>query len=164
MESQSMGEKLGRRIQKRRMDSSPIEGVGTFIYCISTQRYLFLLRNNSKYSGTWGLAGGKVESNERVLISLYRELNEELGIDFTNTKVIPIEKFTSDNGNFQYHTFLIPVTEEFIPVLNQEHRGYCWVYLDDYPKPLHPGVWRTINFDAVIAKIKTVETVLDTAF
>lgn len=159
-----MGKKLGRGIQKRSMDSSSIEGVGTFIYCINTQRYLFLLRNNSKYAGTWGLAGGKVESNELVLESLYRELNEELGFNFTGTKVIPIEKFTSDNGHFSYHTFLIPVTEEFIPSLNHEHRGYCWVYLDDYPRPLHPGVWRTINFDAVIAKIKTVETVLDTAF
>jgi len=155
-----VGQKLGRRIQSRSMDSSHIEGVGTFIYCATTQRYLFLLRNSSKYSGTWGLAGGKIDAGEQVLVSLYRELTEELGFDFSDTKVIPIEKFTSDNNKFSYHTFLIPLNEEFVPVLNDEHRGYCWVSLEDYPKPLHPGVWRTINFDAVIKKIKTLETIL----
>lgn len=155
-----MGEKLGRRVQRRRMDSSPIEGVGTFIYCSTTSRYLFLLRNTKKHAGTWGLAGGSIESGEQLLESLYRELAEELGYDFSYNKVIPIEKFTSDNAKFTYHTFLIPVDEEFVPFLNHEHRGYCWVSLEDHPKPLHPGVWRTINFDAVVNKIKTLESVL----
>lgn len=155
-----MDQKLGRRIQGRILDSSLIEGVGTFIYCITTKRYLFLLRNNSKYSGSWGLAGGKIDDGENVLESLYRELSEELGFNFTHAKVIPIEKFTSDNAKFIYNTFLIPITEEFVPILNDEHRGYCWVALEDYPKPLHPGVWRTINFEAVAIKIKTLETIL----
>jgi 8-oxo-dGTP pyrophosphatase MutT (NUDIX family) len=155
-----MGQKLGRRIQGRTVDASLVEGVGTFIYSTSTQRYLFLLRNTTKYSGTWGLAGGKIDANEQILESLYRELREELGYDFTNDKVIPIEKFTSDNGNFSYHTFLIPVVEEFTPNLNYEHRGYCWVSLEDHPKPLHPGVWRTVNFKSVVDKIKTLEAVL----
>ena len=155
-----MGQKLGRRVQGRAVDTGYIEGVGTFIYCTSTQRYLFLLRDSSKYSGTWGLAGGKIDTGEQLLDSLYRELEEELGYNFAAAKVIPIEKFTSDNNRFSYNTFLIPVEEEFVPELNYEHRGYCWVRLEDHPKPLHPGVWRTINFEAVSSKIKTLEEVL----
>lgn len=155
-----MGEKLGRRVQKRHVDSSPVTGVGAFIYCNTTHRYLFLLRNTKKYSGTWGLAGGGIEPGEFLLDSLYRELGEELGYDFNHSKVIPIEKFTSDNNKFHYHTFLIPIIEEFVPFLNSEHRGYCWVSLDDHPKPLHPGVWRTINFKEVVDKIKTLEAIL----
>ena len=73
------------------------------------------------------------------------------------SKVIPIEKFTSDNGRFAYHTFLIPVDTEFTPILNEEHRGYCWVQLEDHPKPLHPGVWRTVNGKATLDKLKTLE-------
>jgi 8-oxo-dGTP pyrophosphatase MutT (NUDIX family) len=142
------------------LDSGHIEGVGTFIYCTSTHRYLFLLRDSAKYAGTWGLAGGKINANEHILESLTRELKEELGYEFHNVKIVPIEKFTSDNGHFSYHTFLIPIGEEFTPILNEEHRGYCWVRLEDHPKPLHPGVWRTINFEAVASKIKTLETVL----
>lgn len=155
-----MGEELRRGIQTRKLESDIIEGVGTFIYCISTQRYLFLLRNTHKYFGTWGLAGGRIDPGEQLLTSLYRELSEELGFDFTDTKVIPIEKFTSDNSKFSYHTFLIPILEEFTPNLNHEHRGYCWVALEDHPKPLHPGVWRTVNFKSVMSKIKTLEAVL----
>ena len=155
-----MGKKLGRRIQRRSLDSGIIENVGTFIYCTLTHRYLFLLRNTKKYSGTWGLAGGGIETGENILDSLYRELNEELGYDFSKTKVIPIEKFTSDNNKFIYHTFLIPIDEEFVPDLNNEHRGYCWVELEDHPRPLHPGVWRTINFTSVVEKIKTLESIL----
>lgn len=155
-----MGQKLGRRIQKRRMESGPLEGVGAFIFCTSTKRYLFLLRNASRYSGTWGVVGGKIESGELILESLLREMTEEIGGTIPNAKLIPLEKFTSDNDKFIYHTFIVPVEEEFVPVLNSEHRGYCWVSLEDHPKPLHPGVWRTINFDAVVAKIKTLEAVL----
>lgn len=142
------------------MDLSPIEGIGAFIYCVTTHRYLFLLRNTKKHSGTWGLAGGATEPGELLLDSLYRELQEELGLDFTQFKIIPIEKFTNDKNKFTYHTFLLPVQEEFVPDLNYEHRGYCWVSLDDYPKPLHPGVWRTVNFKEVVDKIRTLEAIL----
>ena len=155
-----MGEKLGRRVQKRTMDSSPIESVGAFIYCAKTQRYLFLLRNSSKYAGTWGVVGGKVEANEQIIESLAREIEEELGGTIRGAKIIPIEKFTSDNGNFTYHTFISPVVAEFVPKLNDEHCGYCWVRLEDHPRPLHPGVWRTINFEAVASKIRTLESIL----
>lgn len=155
-----MAEKLRGRIQRRHMDAGFIEGVGAFIYCITTKRYLFLLRNTKKYAGTWGLAGGSVETNEYILTSLYRELEEELGYTFTDEKVIPIEKFTSDNGKFSYHTCVIPIKEEFAPVLNHEHRGFCWVPLEDHPKPLHPGVYRTLKFQSVVDKIKTLEQVL----
>lgn len=155
-----MAEKLGRRIQSRRMDTSTLKGVGTFVYSIATKRYLFLLRNNGTYAGSWGLPGGKVEPNEYLIDSLYRELQEEIGYDFTNAKTIPIEKFTSENNRFHYHTFLIPVYDEFVPLLNHEHDGFCWVKLKDHPKPLHPGVYRTIRFDAVAEKIATLEKVL----
>ena len=142
------------------MDTSTLENAGAFTYCTSTQRYLFLLRNQGKYSGTWGLVGGKIEDGESIIESLLREIFEELGGTIRDPKLIPIEKFTNESGNFTYHTFIAPVDQEFVPILNDEHRGYCWVTLDDHPKPLHPGVWRTINFKAVISKIKTLESIL----
>jgi 8-oxo-dGTP pyrophosphatase MutT (NUDIX family) len=134
-------------------------GCGAMIYCTATNRYLFLLRNNGRYSNTWGLVGGKIELNETVQQGLEREIQEELGGMIQDAKLIPVEQFTSDNGNFVYHTFLIRVEEEFVPVLNDEHRGYCWVELKDHPKPLHPGIWRTIKFGSVINKLKTLEQI-----
>jgi 8-oxo-dGTP pyrophosphatase MutT (NUDIX family) len=137
------------------------EGVGALIYARSTNRYLFLLRNKSRYSGSWGIVGGKVETNETVIQGLVREIQEEIGVDYTNHKFIPLETFTADNRKFVYYTFLVSTVDEFVPTLNSEHRGYCWVELNDHPRPLHPGLWRSFNFDIVKKKIKTLESILN---
>ena len=130
---------------------------GALIYCTKTNRYLFLLRDGSKFANTWGIVGGKIERDESVLEGLQREIREELGGEINGARVIPIEQYTSEHNNFVYHTFLIKVDEEFTPELNNEHKGYCWVKLDDYPKPLHPGVYRTFKFAATREKIKVLE-------
>lgn len=137
------------------------EGVGALIYAQSTKRYLFLLRSKSRYAGSWGIVGGKIESGETVIHGLVREIQEEIGQDFTNRKFIPLETFTADNRKFVYYTFLVNVDAEFVPQLNDEHRGYCWVELNDHPRPLHPGLWRSFNFDIVKKKIKTLESILN---
>jgi 8-oxo-dGTP diphosphatase len=120
---------------------------------------LFLLRNGAKHNGHWGLVGGKVEAGETPVKALEREIQEEIGtVEYS--KVIPLEHFTSDNSKFEYHTFVIPVPTEFVPELNHEHRGYAWTQIEDHPKPLHPGVWRTFNFESVLSKLKTLENIL----
>jgi 8-oxo-dGTP pyrophosphatase MutT (NUDIX family) len=134
-------------------------GCGALIYSSSTNRHLFLLRNQKRHAGSWGLVGGGVESGESPSIALQREIIEEIGAIAFN-KIIPLEKFTSENKTFEYHTYLIVVENEFVPRLNDEHRGYAWTSIDDHPKPLHPGVWRTFNFKSVVDKIRTVETVI----
>lgn len=141
------------------MESSSVASCGALIYCTTTQRYLFLLRNATKHPDHWGLVGGKVEASESVIQGLHREITEEIGSTINYTKVVPIEQFTSDNGKFVFHTFLIPVEQEFVPTLNHEHRGYCWVPLKDHPRPLHPGVWRSFKFAAIVDKLHTLEAV-----
>lgn len=138
-----------------------IESTGALIYSIRTKRFLFLLRSGTKYTNTWGLPGGKLERGETVAEGLSREIEEELGGTISGAKLYPIEKFTSDNQKFTYHTFLIPVDDEFVPVLNDEHKGYAWCGIADHPRPLHPGVWRTISFAEVVEKLKTVQKLLN---
>lgn len=132
-----------------------IASVGALIYAKNTGRFLFLLRNNSSYSGTWGLAGGKMESQETAGQALLREIKEEIGLKLGTAKIIPVDLFTSANGKFVYNTYVVMVEEEFIPTLNNEHKGYCWCGLGDYPKPLHPGVYGTFKIDAIQSKIET---------
>lgn len=141
------------------MESNHI-GCGALVYSIRTKRYLFLLRNQKRHAGSWGLVGGGVEPGENPVEALHREIQEEINLA-SFLQLIPLEKFTSDVGNFEYHTYLITVTDEFVPELNDEHRGYAWTTIEDHPKPLHPGVWRTFNFRAILEKIKTFETALE---
>jgi len=124
---------------------------GIFFYSKNTGRYLYLLRTDSK-NPSWSIPGGKIEKKETLLEGVERECLEEIGYFSSDLKLIPIQKFT--NGTFTYHTFFCQVDDEFIPKLNSEHSGYAWVKEDSYPKPLHPGLFSTVNIDIVIDKLQ----------
>jgi 8-oxo-dGTP pyrophosphatase MutT (NUDIX family) len=128
---------------------------GIFFYCTSTNRFLFLLRND-KNGNTWSIPGGKIEKDETLFTGLERECAEEIGYFPENAKLIPIQKFV--NNTFTYHTFFCAVTSEFIPILNYEHSGYAWVDQGLYPKPMHPGLWSTVNIDLVQEKLQSLIT------
>ena len=130
--------------------------VGVWFYSLSTQRYLYLMRQDSRHPNTWGLPGGKCHTGETLLEAIYRECREELGSMPQYNKIVPIEQFTSADGAFCYHTFFCSVESEFQPILNQEHRGYAWINSDAVPRPLHPGLWSTINFEEVMQKVSVI--------
>lgn len=133
-----------------------IDAVGVWFYSVKTDRYLYLLRNDNKNPFTWGLPGGKSEPNEHLMDTIYRECNEELGVWPEPIKLVPIEQFTSPDHKFKYHTFFCLIEDEFVPNLNDEHCGYGWFDSGVYPKPMHPGLWSTVQFDEVHGKIDTV--------
>lgn len=127
-----------------------MQSAGVFFYSKSTNRYLYLLRSDIR-SPTWSMPGGGIEKDETLLEGIARECMEEMQFDITELKLIPIQKFV--NNAFTYHTFFCEVQEEFIPALNDEHVGYAWVGEGLYPKPLHPGLFSTVNIDIVIEKL-----------
>jgi len=139
------------------MESSVVNAVGVWFYAQPTQRYLYLLRNDPKHPGSWGLPGGKIEPGETLIQAINRECEEEMGAMPGYVRLVPIEKFTSADGGFVYHTFFCSVDSEFVPVLNEEHIGWAWIATGNWPRPMHPGLWSTVNFEAVRDKISEVE-------
>jgi 8-oxo-dGTP pyrophosphatase MutT (NUDIX family) len=121
------------------------------------------MRNDPKYPGSWGLPGGKVESGESLMDAMRRECEEEIGFFPQYLKMVPLEKFTSPDERFSYHTFFACVDREFIPELNDEHLGYAWIDSMSWPKPMHPGLWNTINFEEVQQKIESIKTTFQTS-
>lgn len=127
---------------------------GIFFYTENTKRFLYVLRSDNKNLGHWGIPGGKIEEGETLLEGLTRECVEEIGFFPDRAKLVPIQKFV--NNTFTYHTFFCAVSEEFVPKLNEEHNGYAWIDYGCHPKPMHPGLFNTVNFDVVKEKIEAL--------
>lgn len=142
------------------METGLVKAVGVWFCAQNTKRYLYLLRNDSKHPNSWGLPGGKIEPGETLLAGMERECIEELGIFPSYLNLVPIEKFTSPDSKFEYYTWLCVIEKEFIPTINNEHTGYAWVKTGQWPKPLHPGLWSTINIEEVQSKILSCEQYL----
>jgi 8-oxo-dGTP pyrophosphatase MutT (NUDIX family) len=142
------------------MESSVIKAVGVWFYTKDTHRYLYLMRNDPKHPGSWGLPGGRVEDAETLMQAMERECAEEMGTMPAYSRMIPLEKFTTADQGFEYHTFFCIVPTEFQPVLNHEHAGYAWIDSGIWPRPMHPGLWSTVNFEAVQSKILVIESSL----
>lgn len=152
-----MDQELSRALSGGNMESSIVNAVGILFYSLATQRYLYLLRNDPRHPGTWGLPGGKMEASETIIQTIERECNEEMGSMPCYIRLAPLEKFTSADNKFVYHTFFCSVENEFTPLLNEEHMGWAWIDSGHWPKPMHPGLWSTVNFDAVRAKVTVME-------
>ena len=101
-----------------------------------------------------------MEFGETLIEAIERECSEELGAMPEYKQLIPIEKFTSPDSAFEYHTFWCRVDHEFVPELNHEHVGYTWIGTGRWPRPLHPGLWNTVNLEAVQQKIRQIEQTL----
>lgn len=134
--------------------------IGALFLSKKTRRCLYLLRSE-RQRNTWGLVGGKQENGESTLDCLHRECTQEIGNVPNYIKLVPLETFTSEDRHFQYITFVCIVDDEFVPRLNHEHHGYCWVSLGEFPRPLHPGLWNTVNYSAVRDKIQVLVQGLD---
>ncbi len=134
-----------------------IEASGCIFLSLNTGRILLQQRGSKvKHPNTWGFFGGKSEGNERPSETLYREIYEELGTLPSIIKVIPLNKFTSPNKKFEYHSFVSIVQKEFIPILNDESNGYAWVKIGNYPNPLHPGANIQLRDNEFNKKVKII--------
>lgn len=153
-----MDKKLSGRVPARSMATGVVKAVGVWFFARSTRRYLYLLRNDPKHPDTWGLPGGKVEAGETLLGGMERECTEELGCFPQYSRLIPLEKFTSSDLGFEYNTWVCVVEQEFQPTLNDEHIGYAWIDSGTWPRPMHPGLWSTVNINEVQSKLTAVES------
>lgn len=128
-------------------------GAGILLIAKDTGRLLLTLR--SKYvnePGTWGIPGGKIDSeSESPKSAASREASEELGYSGP-IYMVPAHVFKA--GNFKYHNFIGVVPSEFKPSLNWESEAANWFKLDDLPSPLHFGLQSLLsNSDDLIMKI-----------
>ena len=132
-------------------------GVGTIFVSTKTNRVLLNLRAAHKtHSMCWSLWGGMMEGNEQPREALLRELTEEMGFVPEIEKIDPFDIYQSKDRHVRYYSFVCIVEEEFIPELNIESCGYCWINLGDWPKPMHQGAKISFCNEKAIDKIRII--------
>jgi 8-oxo-dGTP pyrophosphatase MutT (NUDIX family) len=117
-----------------------MRAVGALIVSKRTGRAMMQLRSPEETHGlSWGTWGGKLEREEGDLNGLQRELCEELGYPgVPNTIAIShVYTFITRDKRFRHVSYLILCEDEFVPTLDNESAGYCWVDIGCWPQPLH---------------------------
>lgn len=132
-------------------------GVGTLIVSVSSETVLLGLRAPYKtHAMSWALFGGMMEEGESPKQGLLRELGEELGFVPDIAKIYPFDVYQSRDRHFKYYSYVVVVEDEFVPVLNKESAGYCWVKLGNWPKPMHQGAKFSFCNQKAIERIRLI--------
>jgi ADP-ribose pyrophosphatase YjhB (NUDIX family) len=134
---------------------------GALIYSKVTHRCLLVQKAQGKHSGTWGLVGGTNIEGETAWQGLQREIQEEIGFIPEIAKTLPLEKFTSNDSVFNFHTYFCIVEQEFIPILSDEHTAWGWFDLSCFPKPVHKGLDLSLRNKIIQTKIQTIIDIID---
>ena len=134
---------------------------GALFYAKSARRFLLLQKAHGKHEGTWGLEGGTNIQGETPWQGLQREIIEEIGDIPKILKTIPLETFVSNDRIFNFHTYLCVISNEFVPVLSDEHQGWAWATIDNVPKPLHQGLRNSFSSKTIRTKLQTVFDLVD---
>ena len=130
-------------------------GVGALIVSVNTNRVLLSMRATHKtHSQEWSLFGGMMEEGEQPKEALLRELSEEMNSVPDIERIYPFDLYQNKDKHFKYISFLIVVLDEFIPVLNNENCGYCWINLGNWPRPMHQGARISFCNQRAIERIK----------
>lgn len=134
---------------------------GGLIYAMDTRRYCWQLRSTEeRWSGTWGLWGGRSNPGETPRDTLLRECLEETGHQDWQ-KIVPLHRYVSKDKKFIYDTFCLVTKEEFLPVLDHESDGYCWLPIGIQPKPLHHRSKNLVQSSSFMSKLVNLEKWLD---
>ncbi len=95
----------------------------------------YLIVQTTKWRGTWGVPGGKVEYGETLLAAVQREFVEETGLKITHVKVAQTQEavrspeFHKDAHMLLFDYFARTDSTEVAP--NEEIEEWAWVTLTE---------------------------------
>lgn len=120
-------------------DKEPV-GVCMIILDHTGKKVLLGERKNAYKSGTFGMPGGRVETKEKIISALTRELEEEVGIIAKKVSYVGFVREYQDEYNFIHFGFLV---ESFVgEIQNKEPQkcvGWNWYDLSSLPTNMLTG-------------------------
>jgi nucleoside triphosphatase len=106
----------------------PLTTVGALVVNPSGQ---VLIAKTTKWKGTWGVPGGKVEWGETLEAALIREFQEEVGLELTKVRFGLLQEAVIDSQFMREAHFIMinyyafSATETITP--NEEIEEWAWV-------------------------------------
>jgi phosphoglycolate phosphatase-like HAD superfamily hydrolase/ADP-ribose pyrophosphatase YjhB (NUDIX family) len=110
----------------------PLATVGALIF--NAQDEVLMIRTH-KWSGKWGIPGGKIKRGEKSETALRRELKEETGLNITDIEFVLVQDCISSKEFYRdAHFVLLNYTCRAVArhprvVLNEEAREFQWLPL-----------------------------------
>jgi phosphoglycolate phosphatase-like HAD superfamily hydrolase/ADP-ribose pyrophosphatase YjhB (NUDIX family) len=107
----------------------PIPTVGALIHDDAGRMLLF---KTAKWSGLWGIPGGKIEWGEPSEDALRREIREETGLEIDSIQFVMVQDSIASTEFYrEAHFILLNYTCRALPgqtvVLNEEAQEFVWV-------------------------------------
>lgn len=126
-----------------------VEISGCYLWC--KEKILLLNRDLSRPQGnTWGVAAGKIETNETPLQAVIREVREEVGLNLDGDDLIYIGKLFCRLPHMDYIFYMFSKSFLKIPIIElniSEHSDYKWVTFDEARKlPLIAGGIEALDY------------------
>lgn len=81
--------------------------IGCEIFVVNQNKILLGKRKNCYGAGDWGLPGGHLEYNEKLIEAASRELKEEVGINDPDLKLFCIVDDIGESDHYVHATFLL---------------------------------------------------------
>lgn len=104
------------------------------------EKYLLARKSKGeKFSGSWGLFGGKLETDETPRNAAVREFYEEAGVTYNSSEVAHLADiyYTLPEIHYTLHVYIISVQQKPDITLSREHDKYEWLTAEEI-KSLHP--------------------------
>lgn len=121
-------------------------GAGCLIVALDTGRWLLIQRSDYVAMPlTWSIPGGRTDPGESPDKTARREIEEEIGLDLSKTRIRLIHTNDTYAPRFRFYTFAATVDEEFDPLLNWESSDYKWCSPARLPENLHWGVSQLVT-------------------
>jgi phosphoglycolate phosphatase len=126
---EASGLRLERPVQNAELVPHPIATVGALIF---NDAGAVLMIRTQKWSGLWGIPGGKIKWSERSEDALRRELKEETNLDITDIRFVLVQDCIHSKEFYRdAHFLLLNYTCRCVGApevrLNEEAQEFRWV-------------------------------------